>query len=161
MPLGVRSLPGGGGALVINAVERVRIMADANSPLEMLVGGTMRKVVESGSNANGSWVRFADGTQVCDHFFNIGSRTAFGSGTLADPYRTGTNTWTYPVGFSVEPVIILTPQMNTGTAQARATSIAFQFRSSTACSNIQMAAFSSNTLGTDGFAFCAAVGRWY
>jgi hypothetical protein len=57
------------------------------------------RIIEQGSNANGEYVRFADGTQVVWGSFSMGSITSAGSGTLADPYRTSVSDWTYPVSF--------------------------------------------------------------
>ena len=90
MPLGLRSLPGGGGALEVGGAERVHVTTDAASPLEVLAGGSMRKVVESGENANGTWVRFADGTQMCWNHSAV-------------PFGSGDGTWTYPMAFSATP----------------------------------------------------------
>jgi hypothetical protein len=47
-------------------------------------------VIESGSNANGKYVKFADGTLICTH-----------NSTLS----TGAYVWTYPVGFTTPPQV--------------------------------------------------------
>lgn len=52
-------------------------------------------VVESGSNSNGEYIRFADGTQICTH-----TQTGVASATNA----TQTNTWTFPVSFVSSPL---------------------------------------------------------
>lgn len=52
-------------------------------------------VIERGSNANGEYVRFADGTQICTLLVTGGS---FASGAT-------TWTWTFPAGFSAPPHI--------------------------------------------------------
>ena len=63
-------------------------------------------VIEHASNADGSYVRFADGTQLCTHAVDLGSITAAGAGTWADPYRTAPAIgWTYPATFVAAPVI--------------------------------------------------------
>lgn len=59
--------------------------------------GTFRPLVEGGSNANGEYVRFADGRQIC-------SRVMAASAA-------GAATWTFPAAFSSAPSV-------TGTAQA-------------------------------------------
>lgn len=48
-------------------------------------------VIENGSNANGSYVRFADGTQVCWHVVTTSGTTSIG--------------WTFAAAFSGTPVI--------------------------------------------------------
>lgn len=52
-------------------------------------------VMESGSNANGSYIRFADGTQICSR---KQLSTLSGAG----------ETWTYPASFSASPVAFAT-----------------------------------------------------
>jgi len=65
-------------------------------------GGTPTgAVIERGSNANGEYVRFADGTQICTH-----------SGTTSN----GTAIWSYPAAFSVKPAFQATVQGSPGFA---------------------------------------------
>ena len=53
-------------------------------------------VIERGSNANGEYVRFADGTQICTHVYTGGlALTAY-----SVPISSGAYTWTYPVAFA-------------------------------------------------------------
>ncbi len=54
-------------------------------------------VMESGSNANGSYIRFADGTQIC-HLNDL-QLTYSWTTVLA-------RTWTFPAGFSSNPVVV-------------------------------------------------------
>jgi hypothetical protein len=56
-------------------------------------------VIERGSNANGQYVRFADGTQICTHFVSV-SGAATASGQI---FNSPSNTWTFPAGFSNKP----------------------------------------------------------
>jgi hypothetical protein len=52
-------------------------------------------VIERGSNANGQYVRFADGTQICTHFVSVtGPNEA--SGQI---FISASNTWTFPAVF--------------------------------------------------------------
>lgn len=54
-------------------------------------------VIERGSNANGEYVRFADGTQICTRQITLGApNVADGAGFSG---ATSTN-WTYPAGFA-------------------------------------------------------------
>lgn len=50
--------------------------------------------VSSGSNANGRYVRFPDGTQICTHVLTL----AYATSSII------TNTWTFPSAFSHTPV---------------------------------------------------------
>jgi hypothetical protein len=58
-------------------------------------------VIERGSNANGEYVRFADGTQICWGTAAVTSRAA-GSATIID--------WTYPAAFSALPYLYPYPR---------------------------------------------------
>ena len=55
-------------------------------------------IIESGSNENGSWVKFADGTMICRHIANMGSCTfALHSGGLyTDQTNGGYYNWKLP-----------------------------------------------------------------
>jgi hypothetical protein len=54
-------------------------------------------VIERGSNSNGEYVRFADGTQICSQrLLNIAIDNSFGSGGL---FRSNTFSWTFPATF--------------------------------------------------------------
>ena len=62
-------------------------------------------IVESGSNSNGNWVRYADGTQICNGIvektnLNIGIATG-------NWYRCsgGAVKWTYPQEFISTPIV--------------------------------------------------------
>lgn len=68
-----------------------------NVPIGIQLAG--RNVVESGSNSNGSWVRFADGTQKC-WIRNLG----FGPTT---PNVTALITWTPPAAFAANTATVM------------------------------------------------------
>ena len=54
-------------------------------------------IIERGSNANGEYVRFADGTQICTH-----SPSFVGTGA-----GLRTTTWTYPAAFGAAPRLLV------------------------------------------------------
>jgi hypothetical protein len=90
--------------------ERMRIAA--NGKITASAGthwvGTVAQsassaVVESGSNANGEFVRFADGTQICSL-----SVSGLGFNLSGSSYYT----WTYPIAFSAAPVAQVSTQRN-------------------------------------------------
>jgi len=60
-------------------------------------------LIERGSNADGEYVKFADGTLICTHRLSMGSITAVGDGTRYSPYRTTVTTWTFPAVFATYP----------------------------------------------------------
>lgn len=59
-----------------------------------------QRIVESGSNANGSWTKFADGTMICTRTMGnvLIKKVAVGSG-----WRSDSIDWTFPVPFSSQP----------------------------------------------------------
>ena len=73
-----------------------------NVPTGLQLAG--RNVVESGSNTNGYWVRFADGTQICSCTTGaVGATTVFGNAWIS-----ADSTWTFPAAFVAgsEPVVV-------------------------------------------------------
>ncbi len=71
------------------------------------VGGD--PVVESGSNSDGQWTRWADGTQQCRFTGGTLDATSQASDTGAWFTNTGSGdssfTWAYPLGFTAAPVV--------------------------------------------------------
>lgn len=74
-------------------------------------------VIERGSTANGQYVRFADGTQICTHQVTAGSITSYGTGTWGDPYRSPSVNWTYPAAFASgsQPTLIASACLSAAT----------------------------------------------
>lgn len=56
--------------------------------------------IESGSNANGNWTRFSDGTQIC-YFTGAALNDDVGL-TVGDEYA---YSWTYPASFQAKPIL--------------------------------------------------------
>ncbi len=63
-------------------------------------------VIERGSNSNGEYVRFADGTQICMHLMQVGYTT---SGVCS-------GNWVFPMAFSAAPHGLSVQLESTGTA---------------------------------------------
>jgi hypothetical protein len=60
-------------------------------------GGTPTgAVIQRGSNGNGEFVRFADGTQICTHSISGGATTT-AAGSI---FTSGDETWTFPQAFT-------------------------------------------------------------
>lgn len=70
------------------------------------------KIVESGSNANGEYVRFADGTQICRRADPDLTTISTASGAV---YST-TSSWTYPAAFIEGPTVLGNSSRSTGGA---------------------------------------------
>ncbi|WP_421240151.1 hypothetical protein [Aeromonas enteropelogenes] len=58
-------------------------------------------IIEKGSNANGSYVKFADGTMLCSIVASLNTGTPVASGQFF--YSSGTHQWTYPAQFVAPP----------------------------------------------------------
>lgn len=58
-------------------------------------------IMESGSNSNGWYAKYADGTLICNQGWieSVDVTTSYGGGWY------GTISWTYPVAFSVNPSV--------------------------------------------------------
>ena len=104
--------------------------------------------VESGSNANGKFTRWEDGTMICFNGAAVSTDVASGTGSV---FR-GSDTWTYPQEFTTSPVISSSTD-STGRWAASASTI-----TTTSATITQFGANSSASL-TDVAA--EAVGFWY
>ena len=89
-----------------NARVAARIEEDGTSALQSTTimtreKGDNRYIAERGSNSNGEYVRFPDGTQICwsPEFSSVSVTGAVGS-----IYRSSAQTWTYPATFSSSAV---------------------------------------------------------
>lgn len=105
-------------------------------------------VIERGSNANGEYVRFADGTQIC---WSRTATSADNSEAHTGTYR-GSGLWTFPAVFSSIPISLSTSEVGGrwgGLAQPGGNSSAtlFHFRMQP-----------SSTVGSIGG---LAIGRWF
>lgn len=58
-------------------------------------------IIERGSNANGEFVRFADGTQICTRITNV----TFDTTPNGPIYYSGNQTWTFPAAFAATATI--------------------------------------------------------
>jgi hypothetical protein len=119
-----------------------------------------KHITESGSNTNGNYIKYDDGTMICYRTLVAGSRIAFGAGTLADPYRTVGFTWTFPASFNGIPVLCLTARIESSNAAVRANSCAFHSIDNVGATQIQSIMVSSNSTAADVFINCIAIGRW-
>jgi hypothetical protein len=111
-------------------------------------------IVERGSNANGKFVKFADGTMICWHSQTVTDQaisTAYGS-----LYR-GSRTWSFPAVFIASPVVTLgavkwgtAANWGSPTTEANTTSAGLQFWD-----------VNSRASGTDFHWSAQAIGRWF
>jgi hypothetical protein len=100
------------------------------------------EIIERGSNANGDYVRFADGTQIC---WNNQVVTP-----VANTYTS--YTWTFPAAFSVTPSI-------TVSANSAATAVVNTQFSSPSATSANIGINRTNTTNTT--LSSQAIGRWF
>jgi hypothetical protein len=108
-------------------------------------------IIERGSNSNGEYVRFADGTQICTHAVsaNLAIDTAFMGG-----FRSTAQTWTFPAAFFAAPVF--TPVARNLTAFGAVSANV----PGTTSATYAVTAVSSQSAATREVAL-HAIGRWF
>lgn len=96
-------------------------------------------MVERGSNANGAWTRYADGTQICTRLITVGSA--------------GSTDWSFPASFSAAPAGV------SGNPQVAAARMLAIGNVTTTTARLRV----YNTAGTlvDTDCLMLAVGRWF
>lgn len=107
-------------------------------------------LIERGSNANGEFTRFADGTQICTHLAsdNIACGTSHFGG-----FRSADITWTYPAQFIAQPRFSVIPTGNTafGSVVSTLSATNMTYAYTTVTSDVARARFATLT----------AIGRWF
>ena len=129
-----------------------RVFSDGNilGTVSQTAGAPTGAVIERGSNANGEYVRFADGTQICTRT-NLSAANA--SAAIGALFRSTANvTWSFPAAFAVAPALT----MDCDDADSWATLAAAP--SATSASLRAMAAISKTAALTIR---TIAVGRWF
>jgi hypothetical protein len=111
-------------------------------------------VIERGSDANGRYVRFADGTQICTvEFDDTANAWTIADGNL---FRGGFTTWAFPAQFAATPSISVSAWRN-ATVVHDAT---YRSASTNQCLIIPWAA-QSVAAGVNKTLTGLAVGRWF
>lgn len=111
-------------------------------------------IVESGSNANGNYVKYADGTMIC--YMNISVTDQALNNAYGSNLYQGSRTWTYPVAFIDNNVSVSCGQFQWGTSASWGTVVSAD-KTSAQLRGID--AFSRAT-GTETKIQAMAIGRW-
>ena len=125
-----------------------------------LVESAKKHITESGSNSNGHYIKFDDGTMICYHSIDLGSILDWGTGTFSDLYRTLPTTWTYPARFVGAPIITTGPNFGDVTGVNRAICISYSTPRESSVSDIQAFRCSGGNQDTNVTARFIAIGRW-
>ncbi|MEQ1407787.1 pyocin knob domain-containing protein [Neorhizobium sp. Rsf11] len=119
-------------------------------PRALSAWGTWRRLsMERGSNANGEYVRFGDGTQICTGLLDSGDIDSPTGSLFAN--SPGVVAWTFPVAFAAAPSI-------SGSQSGSSTRWVNPVSRSTTVGNFRV--LSSTTGTTIGFGV-SAIGRWF
>jgi len=111
-------------------------------------------VIQTGSNSDGVFTRYADGTMVCTH--EMGSlgpiNTTMGGGSRSARY-----TWTYPSPFASAPIVSVTANRNNVDPPAPNSSLS----GVTSTTASYWLTYMGSTAVTSFRAQLIAIGRWY
>lgn len=108
-------------------------------------------IVESGTNSNGYYVRWADGTQMCAFADTDLKSTGTSAGTL---FSGGTTVYTFPAAFAYPPMATASFERVGGTITHVAS------MRGTTTTTVTLTALSGSSGGT-GYLSYIAIGRWY
>jgi hypothetical protein len=112
-------------------------------------------LIEDGNNANGTFVKLADGTMICTHRLSASSYdVSTAAGVL---FRSGSLSWTFPGAFAASPAVGVSPARN-ALDQFRAFGSPIAVGTSSVTYTINAAAASA-TLGLS--VDLMAIGRWF
>ena len=138
----------GNGLLEIGGNVGVLGILDATG---LKLGGS--NIVESGSNANGDWIRYADGTQICWMKLEVTDQAL---NTALGGLFTGIRVVTYPVIFiGGAPVVTCTRfQWSTGGGWGTVNN------ATTSSCTIRGYEVTSRASGTITYIYATAIGRW-
>jgi len=128
--------------------------------LSHLAESAKKHITESGSNENGRYIKFDDGTMICYHSIELGSILAFGTGTFSDLYRTNTATWIYPQRFVGSPIITAGVNHRNITGINRAIGVSSDTPGDDSVHNIQAFRYSGGNQDTNVAVHLIAIGRW-
>ena len=79
------------------------------------VDNKLAQIIQSGSNANGSYIKYSDGTMICYGNYSFNSSNSDYWGNF---YRSENYTINFPQGFSTTPIVNVTPNSDDGSISA-------------------------------------------
>ena len=144
------ALGGGNGKFPRSTGANTIVMQDIVGTVAQSGGVPTGAIVERGTNANGEYVRFADGTQICwiTSIAGEGPDTASGNVFMGDVV-----VWTFPAAFSSNPT-------KSGVANSSTRWLAIA-NGASATTEAQFRVFSTGSSAAGGTPQLMAVGRWF
>jgi len=124
--------------------------------VSQLAGVPTGAIIERGSNANGEFVKYADGTMICSI---LRANALNGTAMLAAApiHFSADQTWTYPAAFVVKPAIALNGER--ASSDSIAVWAATRGATNTTATVRAYSTSGSSVLGFDIHAI--AIGRWF
>ena len=143
LPLGVN---------IVTAANDVAVLLSEGSGNWRLVNyqrANLRAFPQYGSNTNGSFVRFQDGTQIC-----YAASLSFGTVTTAAGtlFQGSEITWTYPAAFTLPPAV---------SGNDLSSSNIWMTSGSTSTTTSRLQLFSYTSIGSARIINALAIGRWF
>lgn len=130
-------------------------VADVVGSVSQSAGVPTGAIIERGSNANGEYVRYADGTQICSIVLPT---TSYNISTVVGAlFSSDAQTWTFPVAFSGIPAVF--GMIGRGAVDPYKTFYSTYMRSATQHSYFIVCTTSSGGVGLQGS--LTAIGRWF
>lgn len=112
------------------------------------------RVVERGANANGEYVRFADGTQIC-------TSPQFVNATV-DANATGTLTWTFPATFVSNASVVMPTAASYGSEASMVQATYFFVAAQSNLPNSSLIAYRNGGASAQYMRlYATATGRWF
>lgn len=146
----IAALDSSAGKFLAFSGKNAPVLRNILGTVTMYSGLPTGAIVERGSNANGEYVRFADGTQICHGAggVNVASNTATGSGYATASF----STWTFPAAFASLSNLVVSGMAAVGgrwVSFDNVTTTSVDFRHNSFLSN-----------GTNWGTRIMAIGRW-
>ncbi len=126
-------------------------LADILGTVSQSGGVPTGAIIEQGSNANGNYVKFADGTMICYFRDSTSVTTTTAAGSF---YAGGPTAYTFPVAFVGNPIVA------PGGGYATGGSVAFSLIRGVSSTLVNVMAYGPNNAGGCLLGY-VAFGRWY
>ncbi len=144
-------LTGANGKIPVATAAGAAAMRDIVGTVSQSGGVPTGALMERGSNANGEYVRFANGVQVC---WNEAVALASTDAPIAALWMSGQVPWTYPAAFASAPVVL--PSRGGSGSGLRWVSLG-----TVSASTANLYAVSAVSSITGAPIGAAAIGRWF
>jgi len=161
MSMSIKASPDGTyGEILVNGAVVAKLPVTGNAVIPGLVGTVSQSggvptgaIIERGSNANGEYVRYADGTQICTVNAALSGVTSTATGGI---YTSQDINWTFPATFTTSAIV--TGRVRVGTASSW---IGLGNNATSDLTSADYAIKSSTAIAAStGLGLCA-IGRWY